>query len=120
MHQENLYPMKQKSKLDVGLPDYCSESEYLKKLTESLKYIELEFKPDLVFYLAGADIFKEDVLGNIQVSKKGVRKRDEIVKEFIEKNNAKSIVLLSGGYARNFQDTVLIHYETARVFGGVS
>ncbi|NBU98969.1 MAG: histone deacetylase [Spirochaetia bacterium] len=116
MHQESIYPKKELSKLDIGLKDFCTDSEYLRILSDSLKQIELQFKPDLMYYLAGADPYEDDRLGSLKITKNGLIERDKKVKEFAIKNNSKVVVLTAGGYARNTVDTVLIHFNTARVF----
>jgi acetoin utilization deacetylase AcuC-like enzyme len=116
MHQESIYPKKELSTLDIGLRDLCSDSEYLRILSESLIQIENQFKPDLIYYLAGADPYEDDRLGSLKITKYGLIERDKKVKEFAMKNNSKVVILTAGGYARNTSDTVLIHFNTARVF----
>ncbi|MDX1958287.1 MAG: histone deacetylase [Leptospiraceae bacterium] len=116
MHQENIYPKKEKSNLDVGLADGCKTKEYLILLKESLNKIALEFKPDLIFYLAGADPYEDDVLGGLKLTLEGLMERDLIVKKFCKEMKAKTVILTAGGYSREFKDTVLIHLNTAKVF----
>ena len=38
------------------------------------------------------------------------------IKNFAKKINSKVVILAAGGYARNFMDTIKIHYHTAQVF----
>ncbi len=80
MHQENLYPKKEKSTLDIGLKDYCNDSEYNKILKESLVNIGKSIQPDLIYYLAGADPYEQDKIGSMKISMNGLYKRDIIVK----------------------------------------
>lgn len=116
MHQDNLYPKKEISNLDIGLPDNCSDSLYLKYLDDSLSEISERHLPNLIYYLAGADPFEEDRLGSLKISKYGLISRDKKIKEFATKNNSKVVIVTAGGYARNTSDTVMIHYNTAREF----
>lgn len=116
IHEENIYPKKQISNLDIGLKPNTKTNEYLKILESSIGKIETEFKPDLIFYLAGADVFENDLLGSIKMNMKGIIKRDEIVKSYVEKIGAKAIILTAGGYSKNFIETVQIHLNTAKVF----
>jgi acetoin utilization deacetylase AcuC-like enzyme len=116
MHQDNLYPKKELSDLDVGLPDYCNDTEYLSVLRAALKKISTEFQPDLIYYLAGADPFEDDRLGSLRLTMEGMKERDTIIKEFAIQTNSKVVILTAGGYARNTIDTVRIHLQTARVF----
>ena len=111
-----IYPIKEKSDLDVGISDGIKDEKYLSILKESLHKIEKEFIPDLIFYLAGADSYENDSLGNMKLSFSGLKKRDEMIKEFTIKNNSKLVILTAGGYAKNFLDTIIIQLETAKVF----
>ncbi|MCP5499569.1 MAG: histone deacetylase [Leptospiraceae bacterium] len=115
MHQENLYPVKEKSDLDIPLYDGCEDTEYLSELKRALHKLK-NFQPDLIFYLAGADPFEGDKLGSLRLSFKGLQERDRIVKAFAEEMKCPVVIVTAGGYAVNFQDTVKIHYNTARVF----
>lgn len=116
IHQENNYPYpKPPSSLDVNLEDGVDDKQYLAALGESLDRILAEFQPDLMFYLAGADPYREDQLGGLRLSLEGLEKRDRLV---YEKARAKKIpvaVTLAGGYARRVEDTVLIHTNTIRI-----
>lgn len=119
MHQENLYPKKENSSLDIPLDEGCDDSHYLKKLQKGLKKIESVFRPDLVFYLAGADPYEHDMLGSLKITMDGLIQRDILVKKFAEKIQCPLVVLLAGGYARDFSDTIQIHFNTAKVFSGI-
>lgn len=116
MHQENLYPRKEKSDFDVGLADGCGDGEYLSVLNESLEKISESFLPDLIFYLAGADPFEDDRLGSLKITKNGLISRDRMVKEFALKYRSKVVILTAGGYSYDTNDTVQIHCNTAREF----
>ncbi|MCE9500519.1 MAG: histone deacetylase [Leptospira sp.] len=117
MHQGNLYPKKEISDLDISLHEGCRDEEYLRLLEDSLRKIKAEFKPDLIYYLAGADPFEGDTLGEIKMSFSGLQARDVLVKQFIEETGARAVILTAGGYAKNFEDTCVIHFNTARIFG---
>lgn len=115
IHQENLYPIKQRSKLDIGLSDFADDSEYLRGLARGINEAVNNFKPEVVFYLAGADPYKEDQLGTLQITMDGLKKRDEMIIEACVKSNIPIIIALAGGYARETEDTVNIHLNTAKV-----
>ncbi len=114
IHQEHLYPKKEKSDLDIGLDFEVGDEEYLEKLQWALEKIH-EFKPEFVIYLAGADPYMFDLLGNLRLTIEGLRKRDELVITYAHKNNLPMIAVLGGGYAQELTDTVEIHCNTARV-----
>lgn len=114
MHQKHQFPYyKQKSSLDVELEDGCDDKTYLRLLQYSLAKIANKFKPDFIFYLAGADTYEDDRLGGLKLSMKGLKKRDEIVFKFTKADNGIPIcVTLAGGYANKLKDLVDIHCAT--------
>jgi acetoin utilization deacetylase AcuC-like enzyme len=116
IHQENNYPYpKPPSSLDINLADGVEDEEYLDELGQGLERSLAEFTPDLIFYVAGADPYREDQLGGLRLSLEGLEKRDRLV---FEKARAKSLpvaVTLAGGYARRLDDTIQIHCNTIRV-----
>jgi len=116
MHQEDLYPIKQKSDLDIGLPTGCKDKKYLELLNQSLHTIKETFKPNLIYYLAGVDPFEGDSLGGLKISKQGMQLRDKMVKAFAKEVNAKVVIVTAGGYAKNTEDTIDLHLQTARTF----
>ncbi len=115
IHQENNYPYpKPPSSLDINLADGVGDDEYLARLEEGLDKSLANFQPDLLFYLAGADPYREDQLGGLKLSLEGLEKRDQMV---FEKARAKKIpvaITLAGGYARHVEDTIKIHTNTLR------
>jgi len=115
MHQENNYPIKQRSDLDIGLNDGVSDSEYLGLLERHLPDILDSFRPQLVLYVAGADPYEEDQLGGLRLSLDGLRRRDRCVIGQCVGRNIPVAGVLAGGYARDLDDTIRIHHATARV-----
>ena len=115
IHQENLYPMKEKSDLDIGLPDFTGDEEYSTKLSSELRQIWQSFEPDIVYYLAGADPYEDDQLGQLKLTKAGLKKRDNwVISKCLEKK-VPLVILLAGGYAFRVEDTVDIHCHTCRI-----
>jgi len=112
IHQENLYPVKQKSDLDIGLADYVGDEEYLRRLDEGLNRVFEKGGYDIVFYLAGADPYKGDKLGSLRLTKEGLLQRDRLVFEAARKDKAAVCVVLAGGYADRTEDVVEIHTNT--------
>jgi acetoin utilization deacetylase AcuC-like enzyme len=113
MHQENNYPFeKPPGDLDIHLPDGCGDEMYLGLLRENLRKALTAFQPDLIFYLAGADPYREDQLGGLALTLEGLRARDRIVFAMAREFNAPVAVALAGGYARNVEDTIAIHAGT--------
>ncbi len=63
-------------------------------------------------YLAGADPYRDDQLGGLALTRDGLRRRDRTVFEAARDAGVPIVVLLAGGYARRFGDTVAIHAAT--------
>jgi acetoin utilization deacetylase AcuC-like enzyme len=114
MHQFNNYPSeKPPSVIDIHLPDGVADDEYLDRLRSALK-VALSFEPGMLFYLAGADPYREDQLGGLSLTMEGLQQRDRIVFETGLGLGVPVAVTLAGGYARNTDDTVSIHCNTAK------
>ncbi len=121
MHQQNNYPpRKPPSDLDIGLGDRTEDAEYMDALDRVLPKV-VAHRPDLVFYLAGADPYRRDQLGGLSLTIEGLRHRDDFVLEALASHNVPVAVVLAGGYALRHDDTVEIHCGTVRaakeVFG---
>ncbi len=72
MHCENNYPFqKTAGDWDIALPAGTGDVDYLRQLEQALPIIFQRFEPDLVFYLAGADPFTDDRLGQLSLTKAG-------------------------------------------------
>ena len=115
MHQENNYPVKQRSDLDIGLRDGATDDEYLGLLEEHLPRILDEHRPKLVTYVAGADPYREDVLGGLGLTLDGLRRRDECVIRHCLERRIPLVAVLAGGYAIKAEDTIRIHHTTGRL-----
>ncbi len=114
IHQENLYPIKQRSDLDVGLRDGAADLEFNQRLAESLEQV-WSHQPELILYQAGADPYQEDQLGALKLTMAGLEARDRLVLEGCVQRGIPVVVTLGGGYARRVADTVEIHARTCRV-----
>lgn len=112
-HQERNYPaVKPPSDLDVGFADRADDRAYLSALRTHLPAVVERFRPDLAFYLAGADPYREDQLGGLCLSLDGLRERDAFVLDTLRAAGAAVAVTLAGGYAVREADTVRIHAAT--------
>jgi len=117
MHEQNNYPVKEESDLDIGLKTGCRDEEYLTLLSQGLADIKERFKPDVIWYLAGVDPFEHDRLGGLAISKKGMAERDRMVRDFMPE--VPLVCVLAGGYAENTMDTIDLHFQTCEVLAGL-
>ena len=113
MHQEDNYPVKQRSDLDIGLPNDSGDRLYLEELAPALETVRAQ-KPDLVVYVAGADPFVDDLLGGLALSKEGLARRDEAVFKCFLPQGIAVVAVLAGGYAQREEDVVDIHLAMLR------
>jgi acetoin utilization deacetylase AcuC-like enzyme len=113
LHQENNYPAwKPPSSIDVDLPDEMGDDDYLAWLDNALSSGLRQFEPDLLCYIAGADPYREDQLGGLNLTIQGLKRRDELVFQVARARDIPVMVTFAGGYARKLEDTVTIHSNT--------
>ena len=113
LHQHNNYPLyKPPSSIDVDLPDGTGDDDYLAWLDNAISSGLRQFEPDLLCYVAGADPYREDQLGGLNLTIEGLKKRDELVFRVAHARNIPVMVTYAGGYAQNVEDTVTIHSNT--------
>lgn len=113
IHQEHNYPfLKPPSTIDIDLPDGIGDDDYLAILEKHLRQAFWDFAPQLVFYIAGADPYREDQLGGLALTMEGLAQRDALVFDYARRNGTPVASALAGGYARRLADTVSIHVGT--------
>ncbi len=116
MHGEKNYPLrKEKSDLDIGLPDGATDGVFLAALRDTLDKLIVDVKPDFIFYLSGVDILASDKLGRLSVSLEGCKSRDRHVLERCKHYNIPVAISMGGGYATRIADIVDAHANTFRV-----
>ena len=119
IHQENNYPIKQKSDLDIGLRDFTSDERYLGELERALQTVFGEFRPQFAIYVGGIDPYESDQLGGLKVTKDGMKQRDTMVFEHCREHQTPVAVVLAGGYAWDVRDTVEMHSNTYFALGDI-
>ena len=119
LHGARNYPFKRvASDLDVDIASGTGDRRYLSALGEALDYALERSRPELAFYLAGADPWHGDRLGRLALSKPGLLARDELALDRLLDAGAKVCVVLAGGYADDVRDTVDINAATAGAVAG--
>ena len=115
LHGAQNYPFrKEVSDLDVTFEDGAGDEEYLAALHHHLPRVLAVERPDLVFYLAGADPYEGDRLGRLKLTLAGLRARDRFVFETCRERQVPVVVTMSGGYAPDVDAIVTIHTNTIR------
>lgn len=116
IHGANNFPFhKARSDLDIALEDNVGDARYLEALREGLRQALDRAPADLALYLAGADPYEGDAFGRLRLSKEGLAARDRLVLEACRASGIPVATVMSGGYARQVDDTVDIHYQTVRI-----
>ncbi len=116
MHGEKNYPLrKEKSDLDIELPDGTDDKHYLQTLQNTLPRLLDEVQPDFIFFQSGVDVLASDKLGRLALSRKGCKARDKYVFELAKQNNLPVAVNMGGGYSENIIDIIEAHANTFRL-----
>ena len=113
IHQENNYPAhKPPSNIDLNMEDGTDDEDYLAALLPAVKQAFEKFQPAMLFYVGGADPYREDQLGGLALTIHGLKNRDGAVFEEARLRHVPVVTTLAGGYARRVDDTVQIHINT--------
>ena len=118
MHGAKNFPFrKERSDLDVDLPDGCTDDAYLRALDDALAALWRHHEhapPGLIFYLAGADPHEGDRLGRLKLTTAGLAERDRRVFAAARERHIPVALSMAGGYGRDVDDTVQVHLGTIR------
>jgi acetoin utilization deacetylase AcuC-like enzyme len=114
LHGGHNYPFrKERSSLDVALPDGCEDGAYLRSLDQALEVVAAH-RPGLLLYQAGVDGLAGDRLGRLALTHAGLRRRDERVFDVAARLGVPLVVTLGGGYGRDLDATVVAHANVYR------
>jgi len=115
LHGAKNFPFrKETSDLDVAFDDGAGDEEYLDALAAHLPSVLDGHRPDIVFYLAGADPYEGDRLGRLKLTIGGLRARDRLVFDACRERGLPVVVTMSGGYSPDVDAIVAIHTNTIR------
>ncbi|MGR8948468.1 MAG: histone deacetylase family protein [Gammaproteobacteria bacterium] len=117
---DNFPARKQVSHLDVPLMTGTGDDEYLRQFNDGFKRAMLASRANFLIYLAGADPFKGDRLGRLEVSMEALVERDQIVFSACRLQSIPVAVVMGGGYANDVKDIVEIHANTILGAAGLS
>ncbi len=112
LHGERNYPFRKvPSHLDVALPEGTTDEAYLEALEGALRSIT--FEPEIIFYQAGVDNLREDLLGTFHLTFEGLRARDRRVLKYAR--GTPVALAIGGGYASPIDLTVEAYANTFKV-----
>ena len=116
MHGAGNYPMhKERSDLDVPLPDGIEDDAYLALLDAHWPRLLDEVEPDLVLFQCGVDILASDKLGRLGVTNAGCRARDERILKRCHDAGVPVVCAMGGGYSPDIWQIVEAHCNTFRI-----
>lgn len=116
IHGEKNFPFrKERSDLDIDLPDGTRDDAYLPLVEEGVRRAIAVSGAHLAIYIAGADPYIGDRLGRMSVSMAGLAERDRIVLSLCRAAGLPVAISMGGGYARDVNDIAAIHAQTVRI-----
>ncbi|MDY8137000.1 histone deacetylase [Aquimarina sp. 2201CG5-10] len=116
LHGANNYPFKkEKSDLDIQLPDHTSDHEYLKILKETFPILIKQQQPDFIYYLSGVDILATDKLGKLGCTINGCKERDRFVLQTCKDAKIPLMCSMGGGYSPDIKVIIEAHANTYRL-----
>jgi acetoin utilization deacetylase AcuC-like enzyme len=98
VHAESWDNVEKENNIDIELPSGSGDEKYLETLRNQIPLILKNFTPDLIIYLAGSDPYREDALGDFNISEEGMLERDAFVYSQVRSHNVPLVVLAAGGY----------------------
>ena len=110
IHGERNYPFrKERSSLDIGLGDGVTDADYLDVLRgQALPALDA-YRPDLLLYLAGADVLAGDRFGRFALTLDGVRERNRAVFAWAQAAGVPIVTMMAGGYNHDHALTIEAH-----------
>ncbi len=114
IHVGKNYPAaKEPGDCDVPLPRYVEGDTYLHALTSTLPEQFHRATPELVFWIAGADLHSEDRFGQMKLTEEHFDERDRFVLDMVTRWEIPTAVVYGGGYHKGGL-TGRIHAETVK------
>ncbi len=100
--------------IPLDTENQCPDDDlYMEQLPKVINKIK-QRKPNIVFYLAGADPYKGDRLGGFCLTQGGLTRRDQYIISRVRALDIPLVVLPAGGYGP-VHEVVDIHANTAQI-----
>lgn len=97
-----------KNNLDIHLPENCSGPVYMDILRTRLPEILMTFNPDIIFYIAGSDIYANDSIGDLNLSRAEMLERNRYVLNQVQTRKLPLVVVAGGGYGA---ESWIVYYD---------
>jgi len=116
IHAANNYPVRKvASTRDIGLADGTGDAAYLEALRSAVPQALDGFAPDIVFFNAGVDPHRDDRLGRLALSDRGLIDRNRFVIDAVRRRGIPLAGVLGGGYASDIDVLARRHTLLHRV-----
>jgi acetoin utilization deacetylase AcuC-like enzyme len=120
LHGKENYPFfKEKSDLDVELPNGIGDDDYLILMKQYIPQVIENFNPQIVFYLSGVDVLATDKYGKLKLSQEGCAQRDRLVFNWCRDKHIPVAVAMGGGYSPKISDIVNAHCNTYKAASAI-
>ncbi|MBB4211149.1 histone deacetylase family protein [Rhodothalassium salexigens] len=124
LHAEKNFPVRKVAgDLDVGLADATGDAAYLATLADLLDPLVAHHRPELIFYNAGVDPHRDDKLGRLSLTDRGLAARDRLVLETAWARGVPLASVPGGGYGAEpaviAKRHALVIAEAHRLIGGI-
>ncbi len=122
VYARNLFPKdidaQYRINVGQGMGLYAKDETYLPVIERVLEDADKDFKPDVIFYVAGTDVLEGDRLGRASVSREGILERDEMVFKYALEKKIPIAMVFGGGYQPNNAEVIADSIENLdRTFG---
>jgi acetoin utilization deacetylase AcuC-like enzyme len=98
MHASSWLTVDKQNNIDLIVPEKSDGQQYLQILRSHLPPAFYNFKPDLVFYIAGSDPYEADTIGDMKLTRQEMLDRNLFVYNLVYSQNVPLVILAGGGY----------------------
>jgi acetoin utilization deacetylase AcuC-like enzyme len=121
IHVGRNYPsLKPPGSLDVPLPRWAPGTDYLDQLEATLPPALDEHRPELAFWISGADPHEHDRFGQLRLTDADMAARDAFVlDQLVRRRGIPTVVLYGGGYNRDREHTARLHARSILAAAGI-
>ena len=94
--------------IDITLPENCNGHVYMNILKSKLPKILGAFNPDIIFYIAGSDIYANDSIGDLNLSRAEMLDRNMYVLNQVQTRKLPLVIVAGGGYG---PESWIVYYD---------